>query len=75
MKRLSKLKQLASMVVRIRELKARIQESSLRITCAEQLELRELVRQLARMKKDTKKQKQEVQCEDLSKLWKSRKWE
>ena len=50
--RIGELRQLASMVVRIRELKSRIQEGSYGSTYAEQLELAELIRQLARMKKD-----------------------
>jgi len=57
--RLSELRQLASMVVRIRELKSRIQDGSYGSTYAEQLELVELRRKLARMKKDNKV-KQEV---------------
>lgn len=48
------LRQLASMVVRIRELKSRIQEGSFGATYAEQLELAELIRRLARMKKDSR---------------------
>jgi len=42
------------MVVRIRELKRRIQEGSLGSTYAEQLELAELIGKLAGMKKDSR---------------------